>query len=259
VNKVFRVANWQFNPDQPGVIITAREEASAAYTDPLAANYAAAGAATGGANTIDTPSTPPSLTASPLADAVNFSWLPSDYFPAGSTYQLWQYTAASPFSSATKIWEGGSTHYTLAITNSANPTLYYWIVAVFRGNASPTSPAATAGCPAKALSVTAGFRASCPSSMYKIGSSASNGTSPVPVSVSGGTAPFTYAWTYVSGDATITCSSSTSSAPGFSKTGMASPTSAYVATWQCVVTDAASLTSTCSCTVDIERDTSSGH
>lgn len=258
VNKVFRVANWQFNPDQPGVIITAREEASAAYTDPIAASYAAPGAATAGANTIDTPSTPSALTASPLADAVNFSWTPSAYFQAGATYQIWQYTSASPFSSATKIWEGASTHYTLAITASANPTLYYWIVAVYRGNASPPSPAATAGCPAKALSVTTGFRASCPASMYKYGSAANQTTNPVTVSVTGGTSPFTYAWTYASGDASITCSSSTSSAPIFTKTGMASPTSGYNATWQCVVTDAAALTASCTCTVDINRDTSSG-
>ena len=258
VNKVFRVIDWQFSPDQPGVVITAREESSTAYSDPTAGSYAAPGAATSGANTSDTPSTPSSLSAAPLADAVNFTWSPSTYFQGTATYQLWQYTAATPFSSATKIWEGGSTHYTLPITDSTNPTRYYWVVAIYRGAASPPTPAATAGCPAKALSVTAGFRASCQASYYQYGSAASQTTPNIPVSTTGGTSPFTYAWTRVSGDTSITCSSASSSSPTFTRASMVDQTG-YSAIWQCLVTDNASLTSTVTFTPEFFRDISSGH
>jgi len=57
------------------------------------------------------------------------------------------------------------------------------------------------------------------------------------VTASGGKAPYTYLWTYVSGDADITANSSTLASTRFSAylTGLSS---SYSAVWKCVVTDA---------------------
>lgn len=53
-----------------------------------------------------------------------------------------------------------------------------------------------------------------------------------------GIGPYTYQWTYVSGDATTACTSSTSQTTTFSRTGTA-PAGPYNAVWRCTVTDSA--------------------
>lgn len=257
VNKVFRVVNWQFAADGPGVDITALEESSAAYSDPLAASYAAPGSATGGANTSDTPNTPLSFMANPIADAIIFTWGQSSYFPGGASYKLWRFTAGTPFSSASVIWQGTSTSYTLPITDATNPTLFYWITASLTGGDSDPIPGATAGLGAKALSITGGFRATCASaSLY---TAAANGaTNSVTCVPTNGTPAYTYAWTYVSGDVTIGVTSSTSATTTFGRTGMVNLTT-YNAVWRCTVTDSTAATCHVDIGVTFHRDTSLGH
>lgn len=59
------------------------------------------------------------------------------------------------------------------------------------------------------------------------------------VSVSGGLTPYTYAWSYVSGDATFTCTSPSAATTTFSATvGLGQD---KASTWKCRVTDAASV------------------
>ena len=60
-------------------------------------------------------------------------------------------------------------------------------------------------------------------------------TGSVTANPSGGLAPYTYSWTYVSGDGTIAVSSATAQTVTFSRTGTAGNT--YSAVWQCVVSD----------------------
>lgn len=257
VAKVFRVIDWQFNIDGPGVDVTAREELSSAYTDPGTAYYAAPGGGTTGPVTSDIPTTPTSLIATPIADAIIFSWAQSTYFPGAATYKLFRFTAASPFSSATMVWQGGSTHVTIPITDAANPTLFYWVVASFAGGDSDPIPDASAGQPAKALSVTAGFRASA-NNVSHIGNGASQTTGLSTVAVSNGTPAYTYAWTYVSGDASITCNSATTVSTSFSRTGLVNLTS-YNAVWKCTVTDSTTATTSVNVGIHFRRDTSLGN
>lgn len=62
-------------------------------------------------------------------------------------------------------------------------------------------------------------------------------SSSVIVTAYGGKAPYTYLWTYVSGDADITPNVSTSASTRFSAY-LAGASSTYTAVWKCVVTDA---------------------
>lgn len=68
---------------------------------------------------------------------------------------------------------------------------------------------------------------------------------------SGGISPFTYSWSYQSGDAVIACSGSTSQNPTWSKTISAGPqvTTTTSAVWKVTVTDAVG--STASTTINI--------
>ena len=63
-------------------------------------------------------------------------------------------------------------------------------------------------------------------------------TFPVTATPTDGIAPYTYQWSYVSGDATTSCTSATASTTTFSRTGTA-PAGPYNAVWKCTVTDSA--------------------
>lgn len=63
-------------------------------------------------------------------------------------------------------------------------------------------------------------------------------TNSVSATGSGGTSPYTYAWSRVSGDSSITASSSANRTTSFSRTGCIAGT-AYSGVWRCQVTDAA--------------------
>lgn len=255
VNKVFRVVDWQLSPDQPGVTITAREENSSAYTDPVAGFYAAY-AATPGANANDIPLPPGTFAAAATADSVVFTWAHSTYFPPGASYKLWRYTAATPFSSATLIWQGQSTHYTLVITDSANPTMYYWVTASYAGQDSDPIPDASSGLGVGSLSVTAGFRATA-NGVGKTVKGASYTSLASVCSATGGVPAYTYAWTRVSGDASFTCNSPTSASTTFSRSGMVDGTT-YVTNWKCTVTDSTAATAIANVSIGVTRDTSYG-
>jgi hypothetical protein len=141
VNKVFRVTDWKFNPDQPGVTITAREESSAAYGDPLGSSYAAPGTATAGANTQEGPDAPTALTISGIPNGIQFVWTPGAYVPKGATYEIWEYTANTPFSSATRVLSGHS-GTTAVIAKSDTTARFYWVRCVTHGGVvSGTFPA----------------------------------------------------------------------------------------------------------------------
>lgn len=257
VNKVFRCVDWQFSPDTPGVDVTALEESSSAYSDPLAASYAAPGSATGGANTSDTPNTPTSFSANPIADAIIFTWTQSTYFPGGAFYKLWRHTSSTPFSSAIVVWQGTSTSYTLPITDSTNPTDFYWVTASSNGGDSdPIPDSGGAGLGAKALSVTSGLRATANS--VSVRTKNAGASSPASsAAATGGTAPYTYAWTYVSGDTSIGATSPTSASTTFGRSSMADMTT-YTASWKCTVTDSVAATATATIGVSFRRDSSLG-
>lgn len=78
-------------------------------------------------------------------------------------------------------------------------------------------------------------------------------TGAVTVTPSGGTPGYSYSWARLSGDATISISSSTVANPTWSASGTAPATKA--ATWRCTVTDAAAATVTVDVTVTIVFNT----
>ncbi|MEI6226853.1 MAG: hypothetical protein WCS72_19100 [Deltaproteobacteria bacterium] len=78
-------------------------------------------------------------------------------------------------------------------------------------------------------------------------------TGNVTVSPSGGSSPFTYAWTYVSGDVDISVASATSATTHFHRDISAFDVpQVWSAVWRCTVTDASSRTATVDVTVEVE-------
>lgn len=108
-----------------------------------------------------------------------------------------------------------------------------------------------------------GLTAACtPSSRTKIGTTASLTTANVVASGSGGTAPYTYAWTFSNGSSTIqyggssadtvTANSPASATTNFTAEDMASGR-VVLLTATVTVADAASATATANCDVRFER------
>ena len=93
-----------------------------------------------------------------------------------------------------------------------------------------------------------------PTSLYKTTTGSSATTNSVTVTPSGGTSPYTYAWTLLSGD-TLTVTSPSAATTTFSKTGMGTGDS-FSATYRCTVTDSTGgtpLTATADVPVTIEN------
>lgn len=71
------------------------------------------------------------------------------------------------------------------------------------------------------------------------------------ISITGGTAPHTYAWSYVSGETGIVATSPTSATTSFSKTLFVDE---YVeATWQCLATDSSGATATAQVRITLQN------
>lgn len=71
----------------------------------------------------------------------------------------------------------------------------------------------------------------------------------VTVTATGGTGPYTYLWTFVSGDSAPQPSSRTTASVSFSAT--VARDSEYHSVWQCTITDAAAATRTITVSVDL--------
>lgn len=103
-----------------------------------------------------------------------------------------------------------------------------WVDLTLPGGSTPSTPTATAN------------RTLVSESVQGVGLAKTITTPPVTVSVVGGTAPYTYAWTRVSGNAAISADSDTSSSTTFS--GVVPRDNTYTAKFRCTVTDALSAT-----------------
>jgi len=184
-----------------------------------------------------TPDEPTALQALGDQNGINFSWTPPADFAVGSVYQLWEYTSASPFASATKIWEGTAT--SVFIYRFDTTTRYYWVRVVdAAGNPSATEPA-TNGVPAASSSVlTSLYAFADTSSVSATNDSATVTTSAASITAVGGTPTYSYAWTKLSGD-TITATSPSASSTTFSGATMVSGETRN-AIFRCTVTDSAS-------------------
>lgn len=248
---VCRALGWTFTADGK-VSLSVRDEASTDWSDPAVSDYAVPGSNTIPTPSGFTPSAPNNFTAVKIVDGILFSWTLPDLYLPGSTFDLYEYTSATPFASATLI-ASNLTGTSKTITKLDTTTRYYWLKCRapngVQGSQSPPGD----GIPSSALTVTTGLRATIsPGSLGKTGTTASLTTPSTTVTPAGGTPGYTYAWAYLSGDASITISSSTSATPTFTRAGMAFD-DAFSGTWRCTVTDAASGTTTVDCALYFHR------
>lgn len=122
-------------------VITARSEAASMYTDLLTADYSSGTSITNSIQS-EAPEPPTSLTASGKPQAIEFTWSLGTFWTLNGITELWEYTANTPFSSATKIWEGRGTR--VVITKADTTTRYYWVrMRTIAGQVSATEPAST--------------------------------------------------------------------------------------------------------------------
>lgn len=138
-SKVFRCTDWQWLPEG-FIAITAREESSTAYTDPLTTDYASPLTGVVATPQYDQPDAPTSLTAVPRVQSVHLQWTGSAT-KTDQVYNVYEYTASTPFASATKIWSGKATSFDNPLT--AGQTRYYWVTATLNGVESSAYPSGT--------------------------------------------------------------------------------------------------------------------
>lgn len=156
-NKVFRA--MAINMDLAGrrIVVTAKEETSGPYADPLTTDYAAPGTAAP-SSTQELPDDPAGLASTGEPYGIAFTWNKNPYFAPGSSFELWEFTSSTPFSSATKIASGIiTTNYFLNKTDLI--TRFYWIRAVnSQGQTSNPYPGVT-GISGTAIPVDSAFLA----------------------------------------------------------------------------------------------------
>lgn len=249
-SKTMRCESWRFDA-QGFVELVLREEASTDWSDPATTDYTVPGAVTAPTPSAYTPSAPTALTAQGLTGSISFSWTAPAVVPIGSRYQLFEYTSSTPFASATKIWEGATT--AVFITKADTTVRYYWVRLISAdGVASSTNPASTGlSASASGISTTLNGSAS-PSSITKTDTGATIVTASTTVTPTGGTTPYTYAWTRISGSTSISATSATSATTTFTGTSLASGTT-YSAVFRCTITDNVAATKTVDVNVEIIR------
>lgn len=240
-SQTVRCTAWEFQADG-SIAITVREEASTDWSDPAVGTYVVPGSNTLAIPDGFVPTEPQNFAASQVLDGILFQWTPPLITVPGVTYSIYEYTSSTPFSSATAV-ATGLTGTSRTLIKADTTTRYYWIKAVApNGNASGEAPTGT-GISGRALSVSAGFRTSpATSSLGKTGTASTLTTAAAALSVVGGTPGYTYSWVYTSGDASVTCSASTTINPTFSRAGMALEDK-FDSVWTLTVTD--SLSATC--------------
>ena len=248
-SRVFRCIERQFeyNEEAGRVSLTMQQEDSAVYADILTADYT-----TGTSDTdqyqIDIPNAATGFIAVGTISGINFSWA----IPVGSSTtvaELYEYTASTPFSSATKIWEGNAS--SVFITKVDTTTRYYWLQLrnPLQQKSNPTPPAASAGVPGAASIISTTLNGSvAPGSLgANVNGSGAFTTSSAVVTPSGGTPGYTYAWTWGSGGTSVTITTPTAASTTFSTTGMTSGVRSGTAV--CTITDSIGGTKTVNVTV----------
>jgi hypothetical protein len=145
-NQQVRCEGWKINP-AGSIEIAVREESSDDWNDPLESDYLTPLAISTPAPAYFSPSAPSGLTAEPGKFGVTLSWTAPDLVPTGSHYEVWEYTASTPFASATRVWSGQAT--SAFIPRSDTSTSYFWVLLRtadgVAGTEYPTAGAGVAG------------------------------------------------------------------------------------------------------------------
>jgi hypothetical protein len=139
--RIFRAKerDLEFGEEAGRVVITAQREDPGVWTDLETADY------TTGTSSTDVfdkeaPTAPTALTATATPGFIKFVIGQPTNFIAGSVLELWEYTASTPFASATKVAEL-SRGDTLYLAKRDTTTRYYWVRHRFPdGQTSSTYP-----------------------------------------------------------------------------------------------------------------------
>jgi hypothetical protein len=155
VNKTVRCEGWKFNP--VGTIeLAVREELASDWDDPIEADYVEPLAITAPTPDYYVPAAPSALAAVGTPRAVNLSWTAPTLVPAGSEYEVYEYTSSTPFASATMVWKGRAT--SCKLDKSDTTTRYYWVLLRTADRTAGTEyPTSAAGEPGAALPATRSF------------------------------------------------------------------------------------------------------
>ena len=172
--------------------------------------------------TADSQTLPPveGVTVTKGTSGYTVTFTPGSGTPAGAVFEVWDYTSATPFSSATKRVEGAST--SLVVPRADTNTVYCWVRAKYTTATgaviySTESPSGT-GLAAGAAAVAGTYATASPTSASATAANSSLTTSSVTASLVGGTGT-TFSWAKVSGD-TFTITSPSSASTTFSITGV---------------------------------------
>lgn len=128
--------------------ITGKAVAASIDTDLVTADYDTGTSATSSVQS-EEPDAPTALTAVSLLRAIQFNWSLPEFWALNGVVELWEYTANTPFASATKIWEGRGT--SVVIQKNDFTTRYYWARLRTIGNQFSTTEPSGNGLAAVAL------------------------------------------------------------------------------------------------------------
>jgi hypothetical protein len=240
---------------EPLVELTLREEVSTTYSDPLVADYGTISVATDPGPISGVLDEPTSLVAMSHQNGIEFVITPAAGASTDEIYDLYEYTAEAPFGSASVIWSANATRFFLPKTDTTQR--YYWVIARRNEFESVPIPATGGGVPGKAGSASSGLGAYVDeSNLSASGTGTTVTTATVTVTPYGGTAPYGYSWSKVSGD-TMTLSAATSASTTFSGTSMAAG-STLTAVYRCEVQDNVAATTTVDISVTVTRAATGG-
>ena len=232
-----RCTSWTFSPEG-SITVTLDEASSADWTDPARVDYQTPATGTGVPAAAMVPAIPTEVSTTGLPDAIVVSWNGSSNAVPGTEYQVYEYSASTPFSSAVAVGSR-TTQSSITIPRTSTTIAYFWVAARFpNGQTSNSAMSAVVGVAGAAISITAGFRITVnPTSISKSVTTSSGTTGSVTVTPVNPVGAVTYTWTFVSGDS-ITCNSPSAATTTFTMAGMAVDTT-YTATFQVSANDTA--------------------
>ncbi len=261
VNQLVRCQSWKMLPNFT-FEVSFIDELASDWDDPAVGDYTVPTSAVGPTHGDFVPAAPQSFAAIPVQDGILFQWEPPANATVGTLYTIFEYTSATPFSSATAV-ASNLTGTSRTVIKSDTTTRYYWITAKARRFGTDSDPApAGDGLPAAALAITTGFRLIADRQTHfkvLIGTGTGSTDDTTTVTPIDAAAAVTYTWTRISGSTKLEAISASSATTGF-RVVAATPLSdqeEVSAVFECEGDDGTD-TATLQVTVTILRDDSFG-